>query len=101
MNQIEKEIVLKILEDASRAGYAITVYDGGETVIEKSENKEAVFAEMYSTDEDTLIFDQGDRQIGWVFLVYGNDYAVISDYSDNSSTEELLKNAMEIAEKYS
>ncbi len=56
---------------------------------------------MYSTDEDTLFFDQGDRQIGWVFLVYGNGWAVISDYSGNPSTEELLKNAMEIAEKYS
>ncbi len=26
MNQIEKEIVLEILEDALKAGYAITVY---------------------------------------------------------------------------
>jgi hypothetical protein len=101
MDRIEKEIILTILDDALNMGYTVTVCDGEEDVIKKSGNKEAIFAEMFSTGEDTLTFYQGDRRVGWLFLVYGNREAVISDYADNVKMNALLVNAEVLVEKYS
>lgn len=101
MNAIEKEIVLIIIDDALKFGYSITVYDGGETVVEKCRSKEDIFSAMFSTDEDTLFFYRDGRKVGWIFFVYGNRESVVSDYSDNPAMEALLKNADAIAEKYS
>jgi hypothetical protein len=101
MNEIEKEIILTIIEDALHFGYDVTVYDGGETVVERGKSKEDIFSAMFSTGSDTLIFNQGESQVGWIFLVYGNRECVVSDYSDNPAMNDLLKNADALTEKYS
>lgn len=101
MDSVEKEIVLTILDDALKCGYTLSVYDGEETVVRKSSDKNAIFSAMYSTGNDILVIYQDNKRIGWIFLVYGNREYVISDYSDYPVIEDLLKNADALTEKYS
>ena len=71
--------VTKALAD----GYLVSVFDGEEDALDKSQDKTVILNEMFSTDQDelTLYFPNGDR-FGAVQFIYGNDgYDVISDYS--------------------
>jgi hypothetical protein len=100
MNGVERAIIMKLLDDALEAGCLISVDDGVEMVIEQSADKAAIFAEMFSTGEDTLYFYKDGDKRGWVWLIYGNDYAIISDYCDNSFTNGLLAPAMALADTF-
>ena len=99
--KIEKQIVRKIIKDALAAGYLITVSDGEDYVVSKSSHGPTIFAAMFTTDEDVLIFrnaESGSKMVGHVYLVYGNDgYDVICDYTANDATEAVLAGALALA----
>lgn len=98
--QIERRIVRRIILDALKAGYSLTVCDGAETVLRQSVKPAVVLDAMFSTGEDVLSFiDAEGKRAGWVLLVYGNGMDVISDYSDNDKTAAILKGADELAQK--
>ncbi|SRR5258708_315760 len=97
MNTIERKVTLQILDDALKAGCVVSVHDGGETAIQESTDKEVIFQAMFSTHADTLYLYKDNRVVGWVWLIWGNDCDVISDYANNPFMEELLAPAMEIA----
>jgi hypothetical protein len=99
MPRAEKSIIERLLEDVASAGFAVSVHDGVEVVLKKCTDMKTVFEAMYSTGADTLtFFDQSGAGVGWVWLIWGNGQDVISDYSDNPATGELLKNALIMAE---
>jgi hypothetical protein len=82
--EIERQIIVLLVEDLLAAGYRLGVLDGEETVLEPSaaNGAAAVFAAMSTTDEDYLLTRKDDLK-GWIRLVYGNDGSVISDYTTN------------------
>lgn len=97
---IERTIITKIITDVLALGCSISVNDGEEWVLKKSNSKKLILAALFSTDEDIMaIYDAEGVKLGTIWLVYGNDgYDVISDYS--VSLEDILKNATMLAESF-
>ena len=111
-NKTEAKIINKIITSALKNGYSISVFDGEDYSLLRSTTRKEIKAECFATDETTLIFHKGEYPDnkgwvvvsdykGWVWLIHGNSYDVISDYSDNPEIEEILKPAMQYAEELS
>lgn len=104
--KIEKQIATKIVDDALSRGLYISVNNGGEeNEICLASDKEAILDNMFATDEDRLLFyikREGDvrmfRKIGWVHLIYGNGYDVISDCLESIEMIPVLKGAADLAD---
>ena len=96
---IEKRIVHRVVKDALRAGYSVSVFDSEEWTLERSTDFKTIIAAMMTSDEDTIrLRDKEGKNLGIVFFVYGNDgWDVICDHS--VTLEEFLKGANEYAEK--
>lgn len=97
--QIEQAIVNVLVDTALVKGYTISVYDGEAYPVQRSNDKKTIITGMFSTDEDWLIFRHNGLKVGKVFLVYGNGYDVIADWSANTATDDLLKPALDLSEK--
>lgn len=99
--EIEKRIARRVVTDALEAGYMISVWEGGDWAIKRAVNKAAMIMDaMFSTDSDLLVLRKLDGEIvGRVYLVWGNGCDVLSDWSDNEATNELLKGALAVSEK--
>lgn len=76
-------------------GYSITVNDGEEDVTSKSKNMAEIRAALYSTDEEYLyVHDKEGKQVGCIYLVYGNmpdGSEVVCDHSTTSAITEIMK----------
>lgn len=98
IQEAERQIAQKIIEDGIAAGYTIDVYDGEETVLKRSVDPEAIIGAMFSTDSDMLIFHEGDRRQGSVWFVYGNTgWDVVADYS--TYLEPIMANANKLSDE--
>jgi hypothetical protein len=102
----ERKIINRLIDDALAAGYAISVNDGEETTVKQSQDRAAIRGAMATTDTDILTFwdPKGgptvgvSKRLGFVWLIYGNDCDVISDYSANEAMDTLLAGASALAE---
>lgn len=105
--EVERRIATKIVEDALSLGLYITVNNGGdENEICLSSCKEGILDNMFAAEIDRLMFfsrvegaKKEFNQVGWVTLIYGNGYDVISDYVDNSLMIPVLKGAADLADQ--
>lgn len=94
--RIENAIIRRTIKDALKAGYVLSVDDGGEVVLRDSNKIKDIFAAMKSTDEDRLLFRKDGKYVGMVYFVYGNaGYEVINDYS--TSIEHIMDPVCEYA----
>jgi len=98
---IERKIIRKIVTDAVKAGYTISVFDCEEWTVKRSQDITKIMRAIMTTDDDTLAFRDADgTPVGKVWLVYGNDgYDVVCDYTANEKTETLLAGGLALAEK--
>ena len=96
---VEKRIVRSVVRDAFKAGYTIGIDNGGNDDEEiKPKNEKEAMKEVMATDDERIYFYKGEKAIGWVYLVYGNDgWDAINDYTIN--LEEVLKDTLELTEK--
>jgi hypothetical protein len=84
-NRIEAVIATAIVEAALAKGWAITVNDGEEDAFKRGTHRQQVLDAMSSTDDDRLTFfdmGNGGARVGSVWLIYGNDQDVVSDWTD-------------------
>jgi hypothetical protein len=96
--EIEQRIVGQLVTDLLAAGLTISVWNGGdEPEIEDSTDAAAIFAELAASDQDELTMRRDGKYAGWVRLVWGNDDAVISDYT--MGLEDILNAANQLAEE--
>jgi hypothetical protein len=96
--RIEKRIAKTAVKQLLSAGFTITVFDGEARPVERSSDLKAIMDDLMSTDEDLLEVFQGDKFIGSISLIYGNDgWDVISDY--HVILEPNLTEAMALAER--
>lgn len=101
MNFIQQKIVNKILSDAFASGYTVSVWDGEEWTVKSSTNRKEILSALATTCDDVLAFRRPDKSlVGKVLLVYGNDYDLITDYTDNEAMVALLSGAEKLAEKF-
>jgi len=99
---IERKIYSRIVKDALASGYGVSVDygDEDELALYNSTNYKEIMDAGFSTDQDTLIFVKNDKDVGWVFLVYGNcGWDVISDYVATGEIENILTGAHALADK--
>jgi hypothetical protein len=87
---VERTLVRACVNSLLVAGFALSVNDGSEFVLQNSRNRDAIFAALFSTDEDYLVTHKtpqcsdGAPSSGWVRFIYGNDgHDVINDYTTN------------------
>lgn len=106
-----KKIVETLVDSALSKGYLLSVsfergYDVDEMLL-KSGDRDKILAEATSLDDCHLfihdasapaIEDGRVRSYGWVSLIPVNGVDVISDYSANRVTEDVVKAACELAE---
>ena len=96
---IEQVIAQFVIDEAMKAGYMVSVYDGDEFVVKKSNNKLEIFEAMMSTDSDFLHLYHNDKHLGWIQFVYGNNgYDVIADNTTN--LEDFLERTTLLADKF-
>lgn len=87
--EMEERICVSLVTELLAQGFFISVFDGEEMALSKSNDPVKILHAMCSTDEDTLYVyrDNGTGMeqyqcIGKFFLVYGNDgWDVIADQS--------------------
>lgn len=93
---VERMIVAKLVRDLLAADYVVTVYDGEEDALVGSTDEAAIFKALASTDADTLrVSKRGAFRGGsFVYLVWGNDCDVISDYG--MSLEDVIRPALDL-----
>ena len=96
--RIEKRIVKSIVKTALKAGYSVSVNNGGdENEISKSTDAKKILAATHQTDEEHILLHK-NKKTSWVFLVYGNDgYDVINDYTVD--LEEPLAPVFKLADE--
>jgi len=101
-NEIERQIIVRLVSDVLASGAAIMVNDGEEDVTGYSRDASEIFAAMSTTDMERLFvlrdIGRDKKKLGWVLLIYGNDADVISDYTID--LEPLLVGAEKIAESF-
>lgn len=72
-NIIERLIARQCIADLLAAGHHVSVNDGEETTLRLSRDPAAIYAAMFTTDEDRLIAnDEHGNRVGWIYFVYGN-----------------------------
>jgi hypothetical protein len=99
-NEIERQIIVCLVEDLLAEGYRLGVNDGEETVLEASADEETIFGAMSTTDEDYLLFSyENTGGVGWIRLIYGNGPDVISDYTVTLK-EKTLERASALADRF-
>lgn len=98
VSEIEKRIVYRVVTDLLAAGYVITVNDGEEDVLVGQTKPDLIWQALGSTDADTLKVSHptATPKRSFVYLVWGNDADVISDYG--VSLEGPLTEAFKLAE---
>lgn len=97
---IEKRIVKHAVSDLLKAGYFLGVNDGEVETITRSNDKAAILAAMFTTDQDWLmVYESANApsRFGWISFVYGNDgWDVMSDYTTN--LDDVLKSTDELSQ---
>jgi replicative superfamily II helicase len=100
--KIEKRIVHKIVRDALKMGYSISVDDeGDEYALKESTDIKKIMDALMNTETNNLVFHEiSGKPVGEVCFVYGNSgYDVIADYINNADTNAIITGAEKLAEK--
>jgi hypothetical protein len=92
MNTDERFVVKQIVGRALDKGYLLSVHDGEEVPIQRSDDLEMVMAELGHCDEEWLFVSNADgKRIGQIYLVYGNDPdEVVCDCTDKPEILEIV-----------
>lgn len=93
MTNREESIAAQLVTLALNSGYNVSVFDGEEWALKRSQHLPTILQALASTDSDTLVFrnpavehlaangvNVGER-VGSVTLIWGNDLDLISDYA--------------------
>lgn len=99
VSTVERAIIDQIIKDALGTGCLIDVGDGDEFPTRPSRFTSTITDWIGHTEITVLVFEKEDKtKLGHVVLVHGNGCDVISDYSANDFTEEVVKNANILAD---
>ena len=78
----ERTIAALIVAELIADGYRLSVFDGEEWTVRRSNDAREVAAALATTDSDALVAtDQDGAQAGAVSLIWGNGNALLSDWS--------------------
>lgn len=87
----ERRIVRRLVAAMLRAGYSVSVCDGEAWPLKRSRDESAILDALASTESDTLrMRDAAGAAVGSVVLIWGNGCDILSDWSDNAATAEVI-----------
>jgi hypothetical protein len=97
---IERRIARALVADflARSPSHSISVYDGEETTVTKSQSAQTVLRALATTDQDQLRLYDGTACLGFVLLIWGNDADLISDCSESLSNHPSMSEADKAAQ---
>lgn len=74
-------------------GCLISVHDGEERVVTKSDNASKILDTMGNTEADQLtVFNMAKEKLGSFYLVYGNGPGeLVADYTANAFCESIMR----------
>ena len=99
-NQIEARIVKALVHEMIVRGYLVSVDNGGdEYEITRSHDEKAILDACALCDEDTFYFHNANdgKARGCIYVLYGEGDTMITDYTDNTITNEIVDRAKKIA----
>ena len=103
--QWERPVVRFLIKTLLDNGYTVSVNDGEETTVKRSDHFKTIVDAMGTSGEDYIFFQDGKTEgdNGYFYLIYDNGSApddrmiVICDYSANEQAEEIYR---EVNNKY-
>lgn len=83
----------KLIRRGLEAGYVVSIFDGQEWSVERSRNETEILAARISVTDFTKIRFRTmiGKFVGDVVLIYVDNDDVIADWTDNSATDELMR----------
>lgn len=93
----EREIICAIAQAAIDRGLYVSVYNGENFEVKRTQSVKAVFDALSTTDEDYIhIHEAGGKPVGSFYCIYGNSgWDVISDYSWIDTAERNTQTVMD------
>lgn len=89
----EAKFARKLVRTLLDRDYVVSVNDGGEWVVSRSDSFKEITDALCSTGEDSLVaYTKGGERVGWFWLVYGNadnGEELIADYTANDVCEDI------------
>ena len=93
----ERGVATRLVRAALRAGYTVSVSDGEEWTVKRSDSEAVILPALATTGYDTLRFrNSAGEHIGSAYLVWGNEESgecLIADHTDNDAMEALYQAA--------
>lgn len=93
----ERGVATRLVRAAINAGYTVSVSDGEEWTVKRSDSEAVILPALATTGYDTLRFrDSAGTYVGSAYLVWGNDETgeeLIADHTDNDATTALYNAA--------
>jgi hypothetical protein len=93
----ERGVATRLVRAAIHAGYTVSVSDGEEWTVKRSDSEAVILPALATTGYDTLRFrDSAGEHVGSAYLVWGNDPSgeeLIADHTDNDAIEALYNAA--------
>jgi hypothetical protein len=93
----ERGVATRLVRAAINAGYTVSVSDGEEWTVKRSDSEAVILPALATTGYDTLRFrNSAGEHVGSAFLVWGNDETgeeLIADYTDKPEIEALANAA--------
>lgn len=98
VQEMERKVITRLLQDAIAQGYSVSVDNGEEVVVKKSTDVEEIMKAMFSVDEEYLHFFKNNQKVGWACLIYGESgWDVINDYSMN--LEPIMEGVFQLVDQ--
>jgi hypothetical protein len=93
----ERGVATRLVRAALHAGYTVSVSDGEEWTVKRSDSEAVILPALATTGYDTLRFrNSAGEHIGSAYLVWGNEESgecLIADHTDNDAMEALYQAA--------
>jgi hypothetical protein len=89
----ERAIAALIVSELIAAGYALSVYDGEEFTVRRSQDAREVCGALATTDADVLLARMNGERAGSVTLIWGNGIDLLSDWASRATGEGVMFNA--------
>jgi hypothetical protein len=93
----ERGVATRLVRAALNAGYTVSVSDGEEWTVKRSDSEAVILPALATTGYDTLRFrNSAGDYVGSAYLVWGNEESgecLIADHTDNDAIEALYNAA--------
>jgi hypothetical protein len=93
----ERGVATRLVRAAINAGFTVSVYDGEEWTVKRSDSEAVILPALATTGYDTLRFrNSAGEHIGSAYLIWDNDPSgeeLIADHTDNDAMEALYQAA--------